>query len=75
MSSDSPDPPNNGAILTIEKKTKTVMSPASESELGSLYINCKEAIPELQPLEEMGHKQPQTSIQTDNTTALGVITF
>ncbi len=40
--------------------------------LGALYINAREATPQQQTLKEMGHKQPPTPMQTDNTTALGV---
>ena len=50
------------------------MSSAAEAELGALYINSREAIPQRQLLEEMGHPQPPTPIQIDNTTALGVVT-
>ena len=68
------DPPNNGAVLNISKILKAVMSSASEAELGALYINAHEAIPMRHLLEEMGHKQPPTPIQTDNSTAHGVVT-
>ena len=67
-------PTNNGAVFTIYKIIKAVMSSAAEAELGALFINSKEAIPERQPLEEMGHRQPQTPTKTDNTTAHGVVT-
>ncbi len=52
---------------------KAVMSSAAEAELGALFINAKEAVHIRQILEEMGHPQSQTPIQTDNTTAEGVI--
>jgi hypothetical protein len=67
------NPPNNGAILNISKIHKAVMSSAAEAELGSLYINACEAVPMRQLLTEMGHKQRKTPIQTDNTTAFGVV--
>ena len=70
-SSDVSDPPNNGAILNISKILKAVMSSAAKAELGALYINVNEAVPMRQLLMEMGHKQPKTPIQTDNTTAYG----
>ena len=50
------------------------MSSAAEAEIGALYINSREAIPQRHLLEEMGHPQPPTPIQIDNTTALGVVT-
>jgi hypothetical protein len=68
------DPPNNGDGLNISKNLKAVMCSAAEAELGTLYINAREAIPMQHLLEEMGHKQPPTPIQTDNSTAHGVIT-
>jgi hypothetical protein len=68
------DPPNNGAVLNIPKILKAIMSSAAEAELGALYINAREAIPMRHLLEEMGHKQPPMPIQTDNSTALGVVT-
>ncbi len=52
----------------------STMSSAAEAELGALYINAREAIPIRHLLKEMGHKQPPTPIQTDNSTALGVVT-
>ena len=73
-SSDVDDPPNNGAVLNISKILKAVMSSAAEAELGALYINAREAIPMRHLLQEMGHKQPATPIQTDNSTAFGVVT-
>ena len=39
------------------------MSSAAEAEIGALYINAREAIPQRQLLEEMGHPQPPTPIQ------------
>ncbi len=49
------------------------MSSAAEAELGALYINAREAVPQQTTLAEMSHKQPQTPMQTNNTTALGVV--
>jgi hypothetical protein len=46
---------------------------AAEAKVGALYINCQEAVPAKHVLEFMGHKQPPTPMQTDNTTALGVV--
>jgi hypothetical protein len=52
---------------------KAVMSSAAEAELGALFLNAKEAVYLQQILTKMGHPQPRTSIQTNNTTAEGVI--
>jgi hypothetical protein len=40
MSNNDALPPNNGAVLTIAKIIKAVMSSAAEAEIGALYINC-----------------------------------
>ena len=73
MSENDEYPNNNGAVLTISQIIKAVMSSAAEAELGALFINAREAIPMRHLLEEMGHKQPPTPLQTDNSTALGVV--
>jgi hypothetical protein len=73
MSNNTAKPPNNGTILIIAQIVKAVMSLAAEAKVGALYINCREAIPARHTLEFMGHPQPPTPMQTDNTTALGVI--
>jgi len=72
-SKDKEDPPNNGAVLTVFQIIKVVMLSAAEAELGTLYINLREAVPIRHLLEEMGHKQPPTPIQVDNSTACGVV--
>ena len=73
MSSDTETPPNNGAVMTISQIIKAVLSSAAEAEVGALFINCREAVPARHVLEFLGHKQPPTPMQTDNTTALGVV--
>jgi hypothetical protein len=49
------------------------MSSAAEAEFGALYLNAKEAVYLRQILTELGHPQPRTPIQMDNSTAEGVI--
>ena len=49
------------------------MSLAAEVELGALFLNAKEAVHVRRILVEMGHPQPHMPIQTDNSTAEGVI--
>jgi hypothetical protein len=73
LSNNNQCPPNKGVILMNEIIIKTVMSSAAEAELGALFLNAKEAIYLCQKLTEMGHQQPRTPIQTDNTTSDGVI--
>jgi len=73
LSSDESIPKDNGAILTIAQIIKAAMSYAAEAKLGALYINAREAIYIRQILEEMGHKQPPTPMQVDNSTAVGIV--
>ena len=49
------------------------MSSAAEAELRALFLNAKTAVLTRITLTEMGHPQPRTSIQTDNSTAYGLI--
>ena len=73
LSKNGKNPENNGAVLNVAKVIKAVMSSAAEAELGALFINAKTAVPMRKTLEELGHPQPPTPVQTDNSTAYGVI--
>jgi hypothetical protein len=73
MSNNTAKLPNNGAILTITQIIKAVMSLAAKAKVGALYINCREAIPARHTLKFMGYPIPPTPMQTDNTTALGIV--
>ena len=73
LSSDSDIPANNGAILNIAHIIRHVMSSATEAELAALYIMAREAVYIRIILEEMGHKQPKTPLQTDNSMANAVV--
>ena len=53
---------------------KSVMSAASESEIAAAYVNAKLAVPIRICLLEMGHHQPATPLEIDNTTAYGILT-
>ena len=73
LSSESTVPTNNGAALNIAHIIKHVMSSATEAELAALYIVAREAVCIRIILEELGHKQPPTPLQTDNSMAEAVI--
>ena len=62
---------NNGALLTTSQVVRNLMSSAAEAECGALFNNAKQAVPLHISLEEMGHPQPPTPIQVDNSTAAG----
>ena len=61
----------NGAIHVISTTLKHVMSSAAEAEIGAIFINAREGTVLRTTLEELGHPQPATPLQTDNTTATG----
>jgi hypothetical protein len=73
LPSDTTVPPNNGAILNIAHIIKNVMSSATEAELAGLYIMARKVVYIRIILEELGHIQPPTPLQTDNAMADGVI--
>jgi hypothetical protein len=50
------------------------MSSAAEVELGALFINAKTEVLMQHILEEMGHPQTRTPIQTDNLAAHACLT-
>ena len=66
-------PGNNSAVLNIAHIIKHAMSSATETELAALYIMARKAVYIRIILEEMGHKQPPTPLQTDNSAACGVV--
>jgi hypothetical protein len=73
LSSDTTVPPNNGAVLNIAHIIKNVMSLATKAELAALYIMVHEAVYIRIILEELGHKQLPTPLQTNNAMADAVI--
>jgi hypothetical protein len=65
-------PPMNGPINVMCKIFKAVLASAAECELGGLFINGQEAVPERTTLDELGHPQDATPMVTDNSTAMGI---
>jgi hypothetical protein len=63
----------NVAILIISKVLKHVMSSAADAEIGAVFINAKEGAVLRTTLEELGHTQPTTPMEKDNTTTTGYI--
>ena len=63
----------NGAIHVLARILKNVMASAMEAKIGALYKNAKLIIEYQKTLEEMGHPQPPTIVQTDNKTACGIV--
>ena len=67
----STSPKQNGIIYAMAKIIPNVMSSAMESEVAGTFMAAKEACPIRVALEEMGHPQPPTPMQADNSTAVG----
>ena len=74
MSTNTAFPPNNGAVHNMAQIFKHVTSSTMETELGAFFVNSKLATQLQQMLAEMGHPQPSTPVQTNNSTAYGVVT-
>ena len=66
-------PRRNGPVLTLAKFIKFVMSPASEAELGAMFITAQEMVAMRQTLQEMKWPQPNPPLQKDNSAAAGVV--
>jgi hypothetical protein len=64
---------NNGAVHTISQIIKAVMFLAAEAKIRALSINCWEAVSACHTLELLGHPQPPTPTQTNNTMALDIV--
>ena len=64
--------PINDAIYVYPTTIKNVLSSASEVELAALFFNVKEAAAIRTTLNELGHPQPSTPIQTHNKCSAGI---
>ena len=70
----STTPKPNGIVYAMAKIIPNVMSSAMESEVAGTFMAAKEACPIRVALEEMGHPQPATPMQVDNSAAVGFAT-
>ena len=68
------EPTLNGILYVVCKILRNIMASAAEAELGALLLNCQEAVPIRITLEEMGHSQPPTPVQVDNSNTLVIAT-
>jgi hypothetical protein len=64
---------HNGSILTLSTILRMVVASAAEAEIGALFLNAKEGVNIRNILKEMWHPQLATPMQTDNTTAHGIL--
>ena len=67
-------PKLNGAIYCECCLISVTMASVAESEVGVLFYNTRNVLPMRVTLQALGHLQPPTPINTDNTTVLGVVT-
>jgi hypothetical protein len=65
-------PPENSNVHVPCTILKVVVSLAAEAKLGALFYNGKEAAWLRTTFADMGHPQPLTPIQTDNSCAAGI---
>jgi hypothetical protein len=64
----------NGPILNLAKILRNVMSSAAEAEVGVLFLKAREGPVLGNTLDgPLGHAQPGTPLQTDNSTTDGII--
>jgi hypothetical protein len=63
----------NGSILNVAAVIKNVVASAAESEIEACFHNSQSCAPLRITLTELGHTQPPTPLQTDNSTAYGVM--
>jgi hypothetical protein len=68
----APPVPFNGPVLVTCSILRSVVSSAAEAELGALFYNAKEGCMLRSTLQDLGHPQPATPIQTDNSCAAGI---
>jgi hypothetical protein len=62
----------NDSIHTISSMMRNVMASAIEAELSAVFQNTRDCVPLCIALEERGHPQAATPIQTDNACAAGM---
>jgi hypothetical protein len=63
----------NGSILNVAAVIKNVVASAAESEVGACFHNAQSGAPLRVTLTKLGHAQPPTPLQTDNSTAYGIV--
>jgi hypothetical protein len=66
-------PAINGPIHVLSSIMKNVMASAAEAEVGASFMAAQDGCPIRVILEELGHPQPPTPLQTDNSIAQGII--
>jgi hypothetical protein len=60
-------------FFTLCAILRFVVTSATEADLDALFFNCKQATIFRLTLEKMGHPQPPTPINCNNSTAMGIV--
>ena len=63
---------SNGPILVNSSIMSAVLASAGEAELGAMFYNAKDGVMLRNTLQDLGHVQPATLIETDNACAAGI---
>eukprot|EP00957_Ditylum_brightwellii_P187854 14302844-Ditylum_brightwellii.AAC.1 len=63
----------NGPVLVLSQILRNVMASVAEVELDALLENAKELVALRTALQELGHQQPATPIQVDNSVAHRIV--
>ena len=63
----------NEPVHTVTNIFRNMMALAAESEISAAFANSQAALPLCKALLDLGHPQPLTPIQTDNSTANGFL--
>ncbi len=66
-------PTPNGPLHTSSVILRNVMASAAEAEIGALFVNAQDGTVLRTTLIELGHPQPPTPLQSDNSTATGIV--
>ena len=82
LSEGPPDPENpedffpttNGILIVVCKIMRNIMASAAEAKYNTIFVNAQTAVPIRTTLYEMGWKHVPTSIQVDNSAAVGITT-
>ena len=65
----------NGLILITASICKFVVASAAEAELGALFYNCLDGTILRLALKELGHVQPPTPVDCENSTAVSIAKY
>ena len=67
-------PATNGILIIVCEIMRNIMASVAEAKYGTIFVNAQTAVPICITLSEMGWKQGPTSIQVENSTAVGIAT-